>query len=89
MEGKNMTYSNVNINEEFAPRYVVDGSFTTANGSAVLNVSFEVEVNDPLFTPDSDEAFQDILDRLSASPYISLNGATKRWTANRSVTPTP
>jgi hypothetical protein len=84
-----VTYGPIISNEAATPIYQVGGTVSTVNGTAILNVALEVEGIDPAFTPDTDAAFQDLLDRLSGSPYLALGSASKSWRATRSITPTP
>lgn len=57
------------------------------------NVRISVQMGEgdsgPFFGPDSDALMQDIVDRLSASPLLEFQGASRNWRVRRDLTPTP
>lgn len=84
-----MTYGPIVSDEAQNPTYEILGMASTANGSAVFSARLDVETNDPLFTPEADALFQEILDALGGIVNLDLSVARKAWGAARTVTPTP
>ena len=75
--------------DESRSRYQISARIDTANGAAALEVLLDVEYAEPLFLPETDAAFQEILDALSGITNVTVNGGGKSWNSSRVITPTP
>lgn len=82
-----MAYGPVVSNEAQTPLYMVTALMASVNGSAVMEVRLAVESNDPLFTPETDAVFQEVLDALDGISGLDVQVSSKTWGAARNITP--
>lgn len=66
--------------------YNASFQIVVGDGSAAMSVELDIESAPEGFEQYVDEAFQDVIDRLSASTYLSWHGASKTWRTSQEAT---